>query len=75
MQIYVLVTSFVAMMELGYPASWGCDGMDDCTDGGDEPSTCNNDGDRGGSEDGDRGIPGCFPPHAKVLTPNKTENL
>ena len=41
--------------------------MDDCTDGKDEPSTCNND-----DNDGDGGgIPVCFPPGAKVLNPDR----
>ena len=57
------------------PASWECDGMDDCTDGEDEPLMCNNDGDGEGSEDSGGGIPGCFPPDAKVLTPDKNVTM
>ena len=50
------------------PASWECDGMDDCTDGEDKPLTCNNNNNDNG---GGGRIPGCSPPHAKVLTPDK----
>ena len=59
-------------------ASWECDGMDDCANGEDEPSTCNsnNDGGRGGSDsEGGGGVPGCFPPNANVLTPDKNVTM
>jgi hypothetical protein len=52
--------------------------MDDCTNGEDEPSMCdgNNDGGGGGSDsEGGGGIPGCFPPDAKVLTPDKNVTM
>ena len=56
------------------PASWECDGTDDCTEGEDEPSTCNDNNDGGGGGGGG-GIPGCFPPDAKVLTPDKNVTM
>ena len=53
------------------PSSWECDGYEDCTGGEDEPSSC----DSGGGGDSGGGIPGCFPPDAKVLTPHKNVTM